>query len=78
MLDFKFLSEVGQTGPIALQVVLAGIVTQDDRVSAGRSESPSRAVALDFSDPITVSAPFERVDLVAVRTTKARRKGAER
>jgi hypothetical protein len=29
-------------------------------------------------DPITASAPFERVDLVAVRTTKARRKGAER
>ena len=37
-----------------------------------------RQLNRSMPDPITASAPFERVNLVAVRTTKARRKGAER
>jgi hypothetical protein len=49
-------------------------------VSAPRSNTPPggplRVKIVNF-DPITASAPFERVDLVAVRTTKARRKGAD-
>ncbi len=31
-----------------------------------------------LADEITVSAPDERVDLVLLKATKARRKGAER
>ena len=63
---------------------LIGIPVTNLSVNPARSTGPAISSAdgpLDsfgYFDPITASAPFERVDLVAVRTTKARRKGAER
>ena len=64
---------------------LIGIPVTNLSVNPARSTGPAISSAdgrLDsfgyLPDPITASASFERVDLVAVRTTKARRKGAER
>jgi hypothetical protein len=58
---------------------------QTSRFSARSRASLTRTlyVSLDnadkvIADEITVSAPCERVDLEALKATKARRKGAER
>jgi hypothetical protein len=58
---------------------------QTSRFSARSRASLTRTlyVSLDnadkvIDDEITVSAPCERVDLEALKATKARRKGAER